>query len=57
MIIIHFEAKKKKWHKKYCKVREYCHYTGEYEGAARSMCNSKYSVPKKIPITFHIACN
>ena len=30
--------------KKY-KVRDYCHYTAEYEGAARSICNSKYSFP------------
>ena len=43
--------------KKYCKVRDQCHYTGEYEGAARNICNSKYSAPKKISITFHIASN
>ena len=27
-----------------------CHYTGEYRGAAHSICNLKYCVPKKIPI-------
>ena len=37
--------------KKYCKVRD--HYTGEYRGTAHSICNLKYSVPKKIPIVFH----
>ena len=36
--------------KKYPKVRDHCHYTGKYRGAAHSMCNLKYSVPRKIPI-------
>ena len=40
-------------HKNYCKVRDHCHYTGEYRGTAHSICNSKYSVPRKIPIAFH----
>ena len=39
--------------KKYCKVRDHCHYTGEYTGAACSIHNLKYSVPKKIHIAFH----
>ena len=25
----------------------------KYRGAARSICNSKYSVPKEIPVVFH----
>ena len=28
------------------KVRDPCHCTGEYKGAAHSICNLKYSVPK-----------
>ena len=43
--------------KKYCKVRDHCHYTVEYRGAAHSICNLKYSVPKKIPIVFHNRSN
>ena len=39
--------------KTYRKVRDHCHDTGEYRGATHSMCNLKYSVPKKIPIIFH----
>ena len=37
---------------KYCKVRDQCHYTKEYRSAAHSMCNLKYSAPKKNPIVF-----
>ena len=39
--------------KKYRKIRDHCHYTREYRGTAHSICNLKYSVPKKIPIVFH----
>ena len=39
--------------KKYCKVRNHCHYTGEYRGDAYSIHNLKYSVPKMIPTAFH----
>ena len=39
--------------KKYCKVSNHCHYTGEYRGAAHSICNSKYSVVGRTPIGFH----
>ena len=32
--------------KKYRKIRDHCNYTGEYRGAAHSICNLKYNVPK-----------
>ena len=43
--------------KKHHKVRDHCHYTGEYRGAAHSICNLKYSIPKKIPTVFHNGSN
>ena len=43
--------------KKYHKVRYHCHYTGEYRGAAHSICNLKYSVPQKILVVFHNESN
>ena len=32
--------------KKYCKIRDHCHYAGKYRGAAHTIYNLKYSVPK-----------
>ena len=43
--------------KKYFKVRDPCHYTVGCRGAVHSICNLKYSVPKKIPIAFHNGSN
>ena len=35
------------------KVRDHCHYTGKYRGAAHSVCNLRYKISKQIPVTFH----
>ena len=35
------------------KVRDHCHYTGLYRGAAHNNCNLKYKIPSYIPIVFH----
>ena len=35
------------------KVRDHCHYTGKYRGAAHSICNLRYRIPKEIPVVFH----
>ena len=43
--------------KKYYKVSNRCHYTREYKGATHSICNLKYSVPKKILIVFQNGSN
>ena len=39
------------------KSYRHCHYTGEYRSAVHSICNLRYSVPKKIPIVFHNGSN
>ena len=35
------------------KVRDQCHYTGKYRGAAHNICNWRYKIPKEIPVVFH----
>ena len=54
---------KDKFHNKYLKDKK-CRkaidryrYTGKYRGAAHSIWNLKYSVPKKIPMVFHNGSN
>ena len=34
-------------------MRDNCHYTGKYRGAAHNICNLRYKVPKEIPVVFH----
>ena len=34
--------------KKHHKVRDHCHYTGKYRGAAHNICNLRYKIPKEI---------
>ena len=41
-------------YKKNCKVRDHCHFTGNYRGAAHSICNLKYKVPEDIPVVFRL---
>ena len=35
------------------KVRDHCHCTGKYRGAAHNICNLRYKIPKEIPVVFH----
>ena len=35
------------------KIRDHCHCTGKYRGAAHSICNLNYKIPKEIPVVFH----
>ena len=38
-------------------VRDHCHYTSKYRGAAHSACNLKLNEPNKIPVVFHNGSN
>ena len=43
----------KKFSTKDRKVRDHCHYTRKYRGAAHSSCNLRYRIPDYIPVVFH----
>ena len=44
------DKSKFKLHKK---VRDHCHFTGKFRGAAHCICNLCYKIPKEIPVVFH----
>ena len=37
------------------KVKDHCHYTGKFRGAAHSACNLNYNFQKEIPIIIYNA--
>ena len=39
--------------KLYKKVRDHCHITGKFRGAAHSICNLHQKLPKEIPVKIH----
>ena len=44
-----YDKNKKREYALYYKVRDHCHYTGKFRGAAHNICNLRYKVPKKFP--------
>ena len=39
------------------KLRDLCHYTGKYRGAAHSICNLKFNAHSEILVVFHNGSN
>ena len=39
--------------KSYKNVKNHCHYTEKFRGAAHSICNLNYKVPQEIPVKIH----
>ena len=48
-----YDKRKKNEYDLYLKVRDHCHYTGNFMAAVHNICNLRYNTPKKIPIVFH----
>ena len=47
-----YDNNQKRKFKLYKNVRDHCHYTGKFGGAAHSFCNLNYKVPQEIPVKF-----
>ena len=45
-----YDKNEKKKFELYQKVRDNCHYTGKFRGAAHSICNLRYKVSQEIPV-------
>ena len=48
-----YDKKQEKRFKLFKKVRDHCHFTGEFRGAAHCICNLRYKVPHEIPVNIH----
>ena len=46
-------CQKKFGEKGFSKVRDHCHFTGKFRGAAHQSCNLKFQRPKFTPVFFH----
>ena len=48
-----YDEKEKNKFKQYQKIRDHCHYTGKFRGAAHSICNLRYKAQQEIPVIIH----
>ena len=52
-IVLNCKECKEKFEMKTKKVRDHCHITGKYRGAAHVKCNLNFKITDKIPVIFH----
>ena len=52
-----FGQEEKSKYKLYHKVRDHCHYTREFRGAAHNICNLRYKVQREIPVVLYNGSN
>ena len=48
-----YDKNKKSEYALHHKVRDHCHYTRKFRGAAHNISNLSYKVPKNISVVFH----
>ena len=48
-----YDKNEKKKFKSCQKIRDHCHYTGKFKGAAHSICNLRYKVLQEISVKIH----
>ena len=48
-----YDKNEKKKFKLYRNVRDHCHYTGKFRGAAHNFCNLNYKLPLEILVNIH----
>ena len=52
-IVLNCKECKEKFEMETKKVRDHCHITGKYRGAAHIKCNLNFKITNKIPVIFH----
>ena len=52
-----FDKKQEKRFELYKKVKDHCHFTGKFRGAAHCICNLRYKVPQEIHVKVHNGSN